>query len=271
MALDQEHLARVALDRPIEAVCDRLQTCRLIGRNLPRSGCEVDGVEIDARHQLPHRRAVADFVERITPLDPVNRWRLHRLVNQVRRRVLGVDDVAVVGNADDRRRQVDIKSADRAGIAIAVVDDDDLTASLVTANPAQQLAVAADHGDDLAAVGTDHDGPGFAADLLGLDVARAETEAILFVVANERLARGIDHDDPAGFGEDLAAALIALLPRAAEIFHAARSLWRRARSNRGQGLGRRRRGRKRRGHRWRRATYERSSAGRQRGLPAAWC
>ena len=89
-------------------------------------------------------------------------------------------------------------------------------------DPAQQLAVAADHGDDLRAVGTNHDGAGFAADLLGLDIARAVTEAILLVVTNERLAAGIDNDDPAGFGEDLAAALIAFLPRATEIFHAAR-------------------------------------------------
>ena len=48
----------------------------------------------------------------------------------------------------------------------------------IAAYPAQQLAVAADHGDDLAAVGTNHDGAGFAADLLGLDVARAEAESV---------------------------------------------------------------------------------------------
>src|SRR6202043_1142426 len=108
------------------------------------------------------------------------------------------DDIAVEWNTDNRRRQVDIEAADRAGIAIAVVDDDDLAALPVPPDPAQQLAVAADHGDDLRAIGTDHDGTGFTADHLGLDVTRAEAEAILFVVANERLAGGVDHDHAAG-------------------------------------------------------------------------
>src|SRR5437016_10885252 len=198
MALDQEHLARVALDRAVEAIGDHLQLRRLIGRNLPRSGFEVDGVEIDARHQLPYRRAVADLVERVAPLDPVHRWGLHGLVDHIRRRNVGFDDVAVERNADDRRRQVDIEAADRARIPIAVVDDDDLAALAVPPDPAQQLAVTADHGDDLRAVGTDHDGAGFTADLLRLDVTRTVTEAILFVVANERLAARIDHDDAAG-------------------------------------------------------------------------
>ena len=130
-------------------------------------------------------RAVADFVERIAPVDPVHRRRHHGVVDQFRRRVLGLDDVAVVGNADHRRRQVDIEAADRARIAVAVVDDDDLAAPLVAADPAQQLAVAADHGDDLRAVGPDHHGAGFAADLLCLDVTRAVTEAILLVVPDE--------------------------------------------------------------------------------------
>src|SRR6266403_4331839 len=222
VALDQEHLARVARDRPIESVRDRLQLRRLIRWNLPRPGFEVDAVEVDARHQLPHRRAIADFVERITPRDPLHRRRLHGLVNEVGRGVLGFDDVAVVGNADHRRRQVDVKAADRARIAIAVVDDDDFAAAVVAANPPQQLAVATGHRDDLAAIGANHDGAGFAADLLGPDVARAEAESILFVVANEGLAAGIDDDDPTWFGEDLAAALIAFPPRAAEVIQA---LW----------------------------------------------
>ena len=73
-------------------------------------------------------------------------------------------------------------------------------------------------------------------------------------MTDERLTRGIDHDDPARFGEDLAAALIAFLPRATEILHAAWPRRGRARSNRGQRRGGRRRGRKRRGHRgWRTA------------------
>jgi hypothetical protein len=85
-------------------------------------------------------------------------------------------------------------------IAIGVVDDDDLAASAVPANPAQQLAVAAVDGDDLAAVGANHDGAGFVADPLGPDIARAVAEAVHLVMPNERLAAGIDHDDAAGLG-----------------------------------------------------------------------
>src|SRR5258706_291904 len=221
VALDQEHLARIARDRPVESVRDRLQLGRLIGWNLPRAGFEVDSVEIDARHQLTHRGAVADFVERITPRDPVHRRSQHGVVDQFRRRVLGFDNVAIVRNADYRRRQVDVETADRARIAIAIVDDDDLAASLVAANPAQQLAVAANDGDDLRAVGANHDGAGLAADLLGPNVARAVTKAFHFVVTNERLAAGIAHDDPPGLGDDCASAFLRLPPRAALLPRAA--------------------------------------------------
>src|SRR5438477_8374785 len=269
MALDQEHLARVALDRAVEAIGDHLQLRRLIGRNLPRSGFEVDGVEIDARHQLPHRRAVTDLVERVAAVDPVYRRCQQGVVDQFRRRYVGLDDVAIVGNADDRRRQVDIEAADRARIAIAIVDDDDLAAFAVASEPPQQLAVAADNGDDLRAVGTNHDRAGFAAHLLGLDVARAKAEAILFVVANERLAGGVDHDHPAGFGEDPAAALVAFLPLAAEIFHATRPLWRGALRSGCQGLGGRRRWWKWCGDSWWRTACQRGSTrGRCALLPA---
>src|SRR5438270_12495112 len=179
MALDQEHLARVALDRAVEAIGDHLQLRRLIGRNLPRSGFEVDAVEIDARHQLPHRRTVTDLVERVAAVDPVYRRCQHGVVDQFRRRNIGLDDVTVERNADHRRRQVDIEATHRARIAIAIVDDDDLAALAVPPDPAQQLAVAADNGDDLRAVWTDHDRAGFATHLLGLDVARSEAEALL--------------------------------------------------------------------------------------------
>src|SRR6201999_3944108 len=166
--------------------------------DIPRSGLEVDRVEIDARHQRPHRRAIADFVERKAPVDPFHRWRLHGVVNQVGRRVLGIDDIAIVGNADHRRRQVDIEAADRTRIAIADVDDDDLAALLIPPDPAHQLAVGTDDVDDLAAAGTEHDGAVLAADPLGLDVARAKTEAIELVVADERLPFGIADDGTAG-------------------------------------------------------------------------
>ena len=88
------------------------------------------------------------------------------------------------------------------------------------------------------AVGTDHDGAGFAADRLGPDVARAETEAIHFVVADELLAARIADDDPAGLGDDGAAAFLDFAALAAEVLHAARPAARGARRDRRQGLRR---------------------------------
>ena len=105
VAFDQEHLARVALDRPIEAVGDHLQPRSLVRRDGPRARLEVDRVDVDARHLHANIGAVADLVERVAPIDPLHRRCLHGPVDHVRRRILGVDDVAIVGNADDRRRQ----------------------------------------------------------------------------------------------------------------------------------------------------------------------
>src|SRR4051794_25577036 len=172
MPFDQEHRARIGADRAVESVRDRLQFRSLIRRNLPRSGFEVDAVEVDARHALAHRGAVTDFVQRITPLNPLYRWRDHGVVDQIGRSVLGIDDIAIIRNTDHRGRQIDIESADPARAAITVVDDDDLAASWIPADPAQQQAVTTTHINDLRAVGSNHDGTGFAANLLGPDVAR---------------------------------------------------------------------------------------------------
>src|SRR6202051_1185455 len=131
---------------------------------------------------------------------------------------------------------------------------------------AQWRPLAAHDGDELGAVGANHDGAGLATDLLGPNVARAEAESILFVVTNERLAAGIDEHDPTWFGENLAPALIAFPPRATEVIQALRSLWRGTRSNRGRGLGRRRRGRNRRGACRRRTALSNELGSWRRGL-----
>src|SRR3954453_20030771 len=224
MTLDQEHFARIALDGPVQAVSDHLQLGRLIGRNFPRSGFEVDAVDVDAWHQHPHRRTVTDFIERIATLDPVHRRGLHRFVDQVRRSLRGIDDVATVGNADHGRRQVDIEAAEAARIAIGVVDNDDLAPVAIPPDPAHQLAIAADDVDDLAAVGTDHDGARIRADLLGLNIARAVPESIQFIMTHELLPAWIADDDPAGFCDDGAAAFLRFAACAAEVFEAARAL-----------------------------------------------
>src|SRR6185312_7808061 len=152
-----------------------------------------------------------------------------------------------------RRRQVDEEAADRARIAIAVVDDDDLAASAVTSDPPQQVPVRPHHGDDLRSVGTDHDGAVLAVNDFGADIAGTVAEPIQLVVANELLAAGITNDDAAGFRNDGAAALLDLAALAAEVVKATRTLRGRARRDRRQRGGRRRNGGKRRSDRGRAA------------------
>ena len=183
-------------------------------------GLEDDRVDVDARHLHANIGAVADLVERVTPIDPLYRRCLHGLVDHVRRRFLGVDDVAIVGNVHDRRRRVDIEAADRPRIAVAVVDDDDLAPAGVPADSPQQPTVRTDHGDDLAAIGTDHDRAGLAADGVGADVAGAIAEAIEVVAADVGLPARIADDDAIRFGVDGAAAfdgLASLVVRSAMV------------------------------------------------------
>ena len=192
MAFDQENRLRIARDGLVEAVGNRLQFRGLIGRNIPRSGFEGDAVEIDAPHALAHCRAVADFIERIAAVDPFHRGRDQRVVDQFGRSVVGFDDVAVARDCDHRRRQCDEEAADRAGrdrstsaAARAVVDQDNLAATLIAADTAKHPAVAIVQGDDLRAIRPHNDGAGVVAGPFLTDVTRAVTEAILLVVPDE--------------------------------------------------------------------------------------
>src|SRR6185437_11483396 len=153
-----------------------------------------------------------------------DRARLHSVVDQVRRRVRRVDNVVIVGDADDRRRQIDIEAADRAGIAIGIVDDDDLAAVAIPADPAHQLTIGTHYRDDLATVRAHHDGAIVAADALGPDIARAIAEAIELVVPNKFLTAGIADDDPSGFRDHGAAAFLDLVALTAEVIQSLRTL-----------------------------------------------
>ena len=126
---------------------------------------------------------------------------------------------------------VDIEAADHARIAVAVVDDDDLAAALVAADTAQQLAVAADHGDHLRCRRAGSRRCGCHPDDRGLDVARTIAEAVHLAVTDILLSAGIANDDPAGLGDDGAAALLALAALAAEVVEALRSGRLRTRGN----------------------------------------
>src|SRR5262249_53779993 len=122
------------------------------------------------------------------------------------------------------RRQVDVEAANRAWIAIAVVDDDDFAAAGIAADTPQQLPVGPDHRDDFAAIGADHDRARLAADDFAADVARTEAEAIHLVMTDEDLATRITDDQTAGLHDDGASAFLHFAALGAEVVHAARPL-----------------------------------------------
>ncbi len=148
VAFDQEHLARVALDRLVETLRYSGKLLRLIRRDLKRPVSNVMRVEVDARHAVAHRGAVADFVERIAAIDALDRRRDQRVVDQLRLRVLRLDDVTLARDTHHRRRQVDKEAADTETDADSdarprprterVVDDDDLAAARIAADAANR-------------------------------------------------------------------------------------------------------------------------------------
>src|ERR1700693_1770067 len=62
VTFDHEYLARVALHRAQDALCHVGEAFDLAGRHLPRAGFEIHRVDVDPRHALAQRLAIADFV-----------------------------------------------------------------------------------------------------------------------------------------------------------------------------------------------------------------
>jgi hypothetical protein len=92
VARDHEHRRWVLSNHPHHRFGQRLQLRNLIGRDLPRSGCEVDGVDLHATHAGAQFDIVADFVEGIGALERHQGWRCESLVQQRRRGAIDIDD-----------------------------------------------------------------------------------------------------------------------------------------------------------------------------------
>ncbi len=158
------------------------QPVDLIGRELPRSGVELD-VEVDVGHVVPEQLAVAHLVERVGLGDGVDRRRDEDIVDAGFVGAIGIDDIAVARNSDHRRRHVDEHLRLRAGEA--VVDDHDLAAVAVPPHAPQQMALVIVDVDDLHAVRTQHDGVGLVAAPLDMHIAGADRETVDLVVADD--------------------------------------------------------------------------------------
>src|SRR6187551_1127857 len=153
VAFDQKHLARVAIDRTVQAVRDHLQARDLIGRELPGTAVEVD-VEIDSRHPFAQRVAVTYLVDRIAILYRDD-WRRGERGEYLCRAGAVRVHVVAVAIADAHRRQVDEYIHVRTPPAErTVVDDHHLVAGVVTPHAADQAAMLIRGVDDTHAVRT---------------------------------------------------------------------------------------------------------------------
>src|SRR5262249_17806446 len=132
----------------------------LLGRDLPGTGVEGDGVDVDAAHAITQRDVVPDLVERVGALDVDQGRSLERLVEERRGRGAHVDDVALARNGDDRCRKPEDEpggGSDREPgadpRADPVVDDDHLAPIRPPADAANEPSVGAGDVDDLVTAG----------------------------------------------------------------------------------------------------------------------
>ena len=139
-------------------------------------------VEIEPPHVVAQGRVVAHLVERIVALDGLDRRRNQQVVDFPFVGAVGVDDVAVTRHADARRPHVD---EDAARPGAAVVDDHEFPAVAVAAQAADQMPVAVGDVDDADAVRPQDHGERLAVAMIDAYVARADGEALVFVVPDD--------------------------------------------------------------------------------------
>src|SRR6516164_347908 len=148
MAFNQEYLARIGPNGSVDAVSNHCQTLDLVGANLPRAGVERHRIEVDPRHALAQRQAVAYFVKRIGTINIVH-WRgPERVIDVVGPCIFVFNDVALARDTDDRRRQIDEIAKWVRWSAVAIVDDNDLTPVRHTAVTVQKTPVFIVHRVD---------------------------------------------------------------------------------------------------------------------------
>src|SRR5262249_22746443 len=133
-------------------------------------------------------------------------WRgPQRIVDVIRRRIFGINNIALVWDADDWRRQIDEK-ADRHGrSAIVVVDDDDFSSIRRASIAAQQAAALIAHGIDARAVRPLEKRHCLGTALLNMHVARLPPKPISVVVADNGASALLDNDSSRFLDHDAAA------------------------------------------------------------------
>ena len=199
------------------------------GGHLPRSELEVDDVEIDAAHTVAQMRAVADFLERILPVELFDRRSAQSLVDIIVGGTIVFDDVLFARDQNARRQQAHRQSETNAqrhapspAVMAAVVDKVDLAALARTPVAADQPPVGVHYREHLA-IAAIEDGHGRAVVApLGARIARDTAEACRLVVPDDGPI-ALAHDDATVRLLDhaaLAAGLDSLAPPLLHVFEA---------------------------------------------------
>src|SRR5262249_17849985 len=136
MRFDQKELLRISLNGSIEPRSDFGKGLDLLGRDLPRARVKGHGVKVDARHSIPDRNVITNFIERVGTLDEVDRRCAQGFVDERRIGPPPLYNIALARYPNHGRRQV-YKEVERTvmasptvtcGMMRAVINNDDLTA-----------------------------------------------------------------------------------------------------------------------------------------------
>ena len=158
MSFDQKDLARIALHGPIDRVGDDGKPVDLPGRHLPGAAFERHRVDIDPRHSVAQGRAIADFIQRIGPVDAFDRRRNQCVIDQALIGAIHLHDITLARDRDMRRWHIDEEPTCPARATPGVVDNDDVTTALIAPQTADQAPIVIGDRDDLRAIGTHRDG-----------------------------------------------------------------------------------------------------------------
>src|SRR6516162_6189378 len=245
MAFNQEYLARVGRNGSVDAVSNHRQTLDLVRADLPRASVERHRIEVDARHALAQRQAVAYFVKRIGTINVVHRRGPQRVIDVVGPRIFVFNDVALARDTDDRRRQIDEIAKWVRWSAVAIVDDNDLASVRHAAVTVQKTPVLVVHGIDARAIRPIEYRYRIRATSLDVHVLCLPSESIGLIVAYDRLPTLLD-DHAARLLNQATVALAHLAAGPAHIIKTGRIILRRWRHEGALHLRRLRSGRRRR-------------------------
>nr|CAI0338025.1 membrane hypothetical protein [Rhizobiaceae bacterium] len=198
MALDQEGLARILVQHLLHGLGDGAQRAGLRHRHVGAAGGEGDRVEVDAAHLVAQARGMLHLVDRIDPLDALDRRLREEVVIIPVRIARRVDDVVADGNAQAHRRQLvaDVDEARTRGVALQLrcIDEDVFPSVTADARALDDVAVAVVDRHDLDAAGT-HDRLAHApaGKVVVIDLFRITAQARAVVAAHDQPVSGLQH------------------------------------------------------------------------------